>query len=681
MYSTEYDVQNLVLQLKRVRRRIRALLSSTSQMPSAHATLSSVSSYSAGSALDLASASQQLEAFGKGLSSDMVSLYWAHSRHDAALAVLAKVADAALKSSVRDGLSSLLFRPHWLSLSALEELLPITQRLRALSCYMRPLGAGNEALVEMYVKPLLKGAAGAVGVLFGLQTLIPPTGQNGYTSSSSSSSSSLRAHQKKHEDFVPLSPLIVLQWLRDDVEYSLNHPQFWTLTGWRKHPDEASMSVERSGGGGGGGGGDSNMRSENGRSSRAPLIDLMVSKEAAVGANAPSSSHTMGGGGGGNDAATGDVSSLLTQLLSSERDHVDVVDDDDDVIRGDKDEEGNVVQRTSSETERCDSLSTEIEQFVPPSNGWGRHFMIVFLEGKLRPLYSIVNSLSWSATASASRMSSRHEQDNKGSQQSQSHRQQQDQRRKSLMIMSSLSFSDVLSATAFAEVELRHGVNRMISSSSSSPLDPLHYVESLSWVARPLLQAYLETIDEISSSRCHTAVSTKMVNESSSLVRDFRSRIRLLILFMSLPSFYSAREALVQLRSSPSGQRLLEERSLLLRLMGAHAEAMEMLVHRLGDHSSAETYCRLAVEQSDAVDQQSMQQQSNQGLGGKISEAFTDLLKAYVTSSTSISSSASSSTKIKSSLKGELEEEDVMGTFVRVRPVSACSKNAPFFLD
>jgi hypothetical protein len=98
--------------------------------------------------------------------------------------------------------------------------------------------------------------------------------------------------------------------------------------------------------------------------------------------------------------------------------------------------------------------------------------------------------------------------------------------------------------------------------------------------------------------------------------------------------------------------------------MGAHAEAMEMLVHRLGDHASAETYCRLAVEQSDAVDQQSMQQQSNQGLGGKISEAFTDLLKAYVTSS----SSSSSSTKTKTSLKEEKEEEEDVNGMVLEGP-------------
>jgi len=648
MYSTDYDVQNLVLQLKRVRRRIRALLSSTSQMPPSHATLASVSSYSAGSALDLASASQQLEAFGKGLSSDMVSLYWAHSRHDAALAVLAKVADVALKASVREGLSSLLFRPHWLSLSALEELLPVTQRLRSLSCYLRPLGAGNEALVEMYVKPLLEGAAGAVGVLFGLQTLLPPSGLNGYASSSSSSSSgSTASHNKKQSfDFVPLSPTTVFKCLRDEVKYTFNHPQFWTLTGWRKHPDDNSSSVESSSSSGN----DFNMRSKN-RSTRAPLLDLILTDgKGSKSSSSSSSSHTMDINdnveeGGKNDPVNKDVSSLLSQLLSSEPEQQQHQEDDhEDTIIADDDDDEKKKRKLPTESQRCDLLSTEIEQFSPPSGGWSRHFAIVFLEGKLRMLYSIVNN---ERSAAATLLSSRQEHDDvnlKG--------------HKPLtlakMMMMMPSFSDVLSTTASAEVELRQGVKRISTSlssslttttSSSSINDPPRlFIESLAWVARPLLQSYLESMDEICTMRGIT-VAFQLINESSALLRNYRYRIRLLILFMSLSSFYSAREALSQLRSSPSGQRLLEERSLVLRLMGAHAEAMELLVHRLGDHAGAETYCRLAVEHSDALyDQRELQSQSqsqsqqllnNQGLGGKISEAFTDLLKAYVTSSSS----------------------------------------------
>jgi hypothetical protein len=607
LYQTVYDVQNLVLQLRRIRRRIRALLSSTSQMPPENATLLSVSSYSAGSALDLASASQQLEAFGKGLSSDMVSLYWAHSRHDAALAVLAKIADGAIKEAVRNGLSPLLFRPHWLSISALEDVVPVLYRLRALSSYIRPLGHGHEDLVALYIKPLLQGGAGALGVLYGLQTILPPIGQKSHMSS-------LQIDTKKA--FIPLLSSIVLIWLKDEIKYGVNHPQFWTLTGWRKHPEEVDTFFDTYNEEGD----DNDIQQQKqddadskrrNKSLRIPLIDL-IGGDTVSSASATLTSQTENS----ENNATSEIRLLLSQFFTTELEKYTIETKEKEKVE--EDEEKNKTYLV--ESRHCDLLSEEIEQFQPPKKGWGRHFLIVYLEGKLRSLYTITNK----ALFNYKQNKMKHDDD------------------------SSLSlFSNQLLATAVVEKELfKHfdGINKKRKNrEDEGEVEGKTAIESLSWAVRPLLDAYLETVDEICDSR-KVNVAQKLIDEKSALISDYRSRIRKLILFMSLPFFYSAKEALDQLFSSQSGKYMLEERSLLLRLLGSHAEAMELLVHQLCDHIGAETYCRLAVEQSDAHEEKKQQlklknqphshshlyEETNNGLGGKISEAFTDLLKAYV---------------------------------------------------
>ena len=397
-----------------------------------------------------------LKSFGKGLSSDAVALLKAHSRHEDALAILARRLNDSVSHAVFPDSVDPLLSPRWLSESSLEEHKRISYRVCEITQYLSNIKDLSRELINRHLRPLLAGSCGIFGALFALRIVLC----------------------RNDKTYILMDPAYVCDLLLETGKLTCwTTPQLWTLTGLRGYrghsSDEADTTKFR--------------------------VFARIGQE------------SLGSEG---------VKFVLESLFASE-------------FYSDCTSESDAADLSASV--HCEALSAEVENLCAPHNGWGRHFVIAFLEHFLREILTC-------------------------------------------------STTELRSNQHFFIVLLKDQVKR-----SGQDNIPTEYMTH-SWAFELLFKMYVEAIDEICRAKGSgppIIPSLRLTAEPSALLVEFRKRMLLLILASPLSSLGMLLNIFSKCQNSDF---LVEEQCLILNRTGTHQAVVSLLEFKLRDHSAAEEY-------------------------------------------------------------------------------------------